>query len=148
MFHVPTRTLAPSADILGYSDPNGEEIIDKILDKAGQKGTGKWTAIEALELGMPLTLIGESVFARCLSALKSDRVAASKIIQCPDAAPFSGDRAAFLEDLRQAMFCAKVVSYAQGFMMMQAAAKEHDWELNYGAIGDCQQPPAQPVSLS
>ena len=100
----------------------------------GQKGTGKWTAVAALDAGVPLTLIGEAVFARCLSAQKEERVAASKILQGPSPVKFTGDRKAFLEDLRKALFAAKVVSYAQGYTLMRAAAKEYGWNLNYGGI--------------
>ena len=109
-------------------------MLDYILDTAGQKGTGKWTAIAALDQGVPLTLIGESVFARCLSAQKEERVAAAKILEGPRPAKFSGDKAAFLEDLRRALFSAKVVSYAQGYTLMRSAAKEYGWNLNYGGI--------------
>ncbi|MCQ2119522.1 MAG: decarboxylating NADP(+)-dependent phosphogluconate dehydrogenase [Bacteroidales bacterium] len=121
-------------DILAKKDENGEYVLDYILDTAGQKGTGKWTAVAALDEGVPLTLIGESVFARCLSALKEERVAASEVLQGPCAKPFEGDRDAFLEDLRKALFSAKVVSYAQGYALMRAAAKEYGWKLNYGGI--------------
>lgn len=122
-------------DILGYKDPaNGEAVVDKILDTAGQKGTGKWTAIAALDHGIPLTLIGEAVFARCLSAQKEERVNASKILAGPKPAIFQGDKAAFLEDLRRALFAAKIISYAQGYALMRAAAKEYGWDLNYGGI--------------
>ena len=121
-------------DILAKKDEDGKYVLDYILDTAGQKGTGKWTAISALDAGVPLTLIGESVFARCLSAQKEERVAASKILQGPAPAKFSGDRKAFLEDLRKALFAAKVVSYAQGYALMKAAAKEYGWNLNYGGI--------------
>ena len=121
-------------DILGRVDADGVPIVEKILDTAGQKGTGKWTAISALDQGVPLTLIGESVFARCLSAQKEERVAASGILHGPRPAKFAGDRAAFLEDLRKALFAAKVVSYAQGYALMRAAAKEYGWNLNYGGI--------------
>lgn len=122
-------------DILGYKDPsNGESVVDKILDTAGQKGTGKWTAIAALDHGIPLTLIGEAVFARCLSAQKEERVNAAKILAGPKPALFQGDKAAFLEDLRRALFAAKVISYAQGYALMRAAAKEYGWDLNYGGI--------------
>jgi 6-phosphogluconate dehydrogenase len=120
-------------DILGYRDEDGNEVIDLILDTAGQKGTGKWTAIEALNLGQPLTLIGEAVFARCLSALKEARVAASKVLKGPKA-KFRGDRVRFVEDLRKALYASKIISYAQGYQLMQAAAEEHDWNLNYGGI--------------
>ena len=121
-------------DILAKKDEDGNYVLDYILDTAGQKGTGKWTAISALDAGVPLTLIGESVFARCLSAQKEERVAASKILQGPAPAKFSGDRKALLEDLRKALFAAKVVSYAQGYALMKAAAKEYGWNLNYGGI--------------
>ena len=121
-------------DILAKKDEDGRYVLDYILDTAGQKGTGKWTAIAALDQGVPLTLIGESVFARCLSAQKEERVAASKILEGPKPAKFTGDRAAFLEDLRKALFAAKVVSYAQGYALMRAAAKEYGWNLNYGGI--------------
>ena len=121
-------------DILAKKDEDGKYVLDYILDTAGQKGTGKWTAISALDQGVPLTLIGESVFARCLSAQKDERVAASKILQGPKPAEFKGDKKAFLEDLRKALFAAKVVSYAQGYALMRAAAKEYGWNLNYGGI--------------
>ena len=120
-------------DILGYKDEDGNEVIDLILDTAGQKGTGKWTAIEALNLGQPLTLIGEAVFARCLSALKEERVAASKVLSGPKS-KFTGDKKAFLNDLRQALYASKIVSYAQGYQLMRAAATEYKWNLNYGGI--------------
>jgi len=120
-------------DILGYKDEDGNAVIDLILDTAGQKGTGKWTAIEALNLGQPLTLIGEAVFARCLSALKEERVAASKVLSGPKA-EFSGDKDAFIADLRQALYASKIVSYAQGYQLMRAAAAERKWNLNYGGI--------------
>ena len=121
-------------DILAKKDEDGRYVLDYILDTAGQKGTGKWTAIAALDQGVPLTLIGESVFARCLSAQKEERVAAAKILDGPKPAPFNGDRTAFLEDLRKALFSAKVVSYAQGYALMRSAAKEYGWNLNYGGI--------------
>ena len=121
-------------DILAKKDEDGKYVLDYILDTAGQKGTGKWTAIASLDQGVPLTLIGESVFARCLSAQKEERVAASKVLAGPKPAKFTGDRAAFLEDLRKALFSAKVVSYAQGYTLMRAAAKEYGWNLNYGGI--------------
>jgi 6-phosphogluconate dehydrogenase len=121
-------------DILAKKDEDGKYVLDYILDTAGQKGTGKWTAIASLDQGVPLTLIGESVFARCLSAQKEERVAASKVLVGPKPAKFTGDRAAFLEDLRKALFSAKVVSYAQGYTLMRAAAKEYGWNLNYGGI--------------
>jgi 6-phosphogluconate dehydrogenase len=120
-------------DILAYKDEDGNEVIDLILDTAGQKGTGKWTVIEALNLGQPLTLIGEAVFARCLSALKEERVAASKLLKGPRI-KFRGDRTKFVEDLRKALYASKIVSYAQGYQLMRAAAAEHNWNLNYGGI--------------
>jgi 6-phosphogluconate dehydrogenase len=121
-------------DILAKKDEDGHYVLDYILDTAGQKGTGKWTAISALDLGEPLTLISESVYARCLSALKEERVEASKILEGPEPVRFTGDRKAFLEDLRRALFASKVVSYAQGYSLMRAAAKEYGWDLNYGGI--------------
>jgi 6-phosphogluconate dehydrogenase len=120
-------------DILGYKDENGEYVVDKIVDTAGQKGTGKWTGISSLDLGVPVTLIGEAVYARCLSAMKDERVAASKILTGPQV-KFQGDKKAFVEDIRQALLASKIVSYAQGFMLMREAAKEYKWNLNYGAI--------------
>jgi 6-phosphogluconate dehydrogenase len=120
-------------DILGYKDEDGNEVIDLILDTAGQKGTGKWTAIEALNLGQPLTLIGEAVFARCLSALKEERVKAAKALKGPRA-KFRGDKEKFLNDLHQALYASKIISYAQGYQLMRAAAIEHNWNLNYGGI--------------
>lgn len=120
-------------DILAFKDEDGQPLVDKILDTAGQKGTGKWTGTVALDLGVPLTLIAESVFARCLSALKDERVAASKVLSGPNVV-FNGDRAAFLNDLRDALYAAKVISYAQGYQMMASAAKEYGWTLNYGSI--------------
>jgi len=120
-------------DILGYRDEDGEPLVEKILDTAGQKGTGKWTGVEALNLGIPLTLIGESVFARCLSALKEERVEASRLLSGPEPS-FNGDRHLFLEDIKSALYASKIVSYAQGYTLMKEAAKEYNWELNYGAI--------------
>jgi 6-phosphogluconate dehydrogenase len=120
-------------DILAYKDEKGEYVVDKILDTAGQKGTGKWTSVSALDLGMPVTLIGEAVYARCLSAMKDDRAAASKILSGPKF-KFDGDRKAFIEDIRQGLLASKLVSYAQGFMLLREAAKEYHWNLNYGGI--------------
>jgi 6-phosphogluconate dehydrogenase len=120
-------------DILAYKDTDNRPIVDKILDTAGQKGTGKWTVVAALDQGVPLTLIGEAVFSRCLSAQKEERVAASKILHGPKAT-FNGDKEAFVEDLRRALFAAKVVSYAQGYTLMRSASEEHQWDLNYGGI--------------
>jgi len=120
-------------DILGYRDEDGEPLVEKILDTAGQKGTGKWTGIEALDLGIPLTLIGESVFARCLSAIKEERVEASKVLSGP-VPSYGGDRAEFIKDIKSALYASKIVSYAQGYTLMREAAKEYGWELNYGGI--------------
>ncbi|RMZ82101.1 hypothetical protein DV737_g2177, partial [Chaetothyriales sp. CBS 132003] len=121
-------------DVLAYKDKDGEPLVEKILDSAGQKGTGKWTAINALDLGMPVTLIGEAVFARCLSSLKQERVRASKVLSGPTASKFSGDKAKFLKNLEQALYASKIISYAQGFMLIQNAAKEYGWKLNKPSI--------------
>lgn len=120
-------------DILAYRDEDGNATLDLILDTAGQKGTGKWTAATALDLGQPLTLIGEAVFARCLSALKDERVAASKLLK-GITQPLTGTKAALVQDLRQALYASKIVSYAQGYQLMRAAATEYRWNLNYGGI--------------
>jgi 6-phosphogluconate dehydrogenase len=120
-------------DILAYKDEDGNEVIDLILDTAGQKGTGKWTVIEALNVGQPLTLIGEAVFARCLSALKDERVKAAKALKGRKST-FRGDKEKFINDLRQALYASKIVSYAQGYQLMRAAAAEYKWNLNYGGI--------------
>ena len=120
-------------DILGYRDEHGEATLDYILDTAGQKGTGKWTAIGALDIGQPLTAIAEAVFARCLSALKDERVAASEILSGPEGL-FDGDREQMIDDLEQALYASKIVSYAQGFQLMRAMSEEEDWALDYGAV--------------
>jgi 6-phosphogluconate dehydrogenase len=120
-------------DILAFKDTDGEPMVDKILDTAGQKGTGKWTGTVALDLGIPLTLITEAVFSRCLSALKEERIKASKILAGPTPS-FTGDKKAFIKDLGEALFAAKVISYAQGYQLMKAAAAEFGWNLNYGGI--------------
>ena len=120
-------------DILGYKDETGTAIVDVILDAAGQKGTGKWTVVAALDDGMPLTLIGEAVFARCLSAVKEERVAAAQEIK-GKVSTFKGDKQKAIKDLRAALYAAKLVSYAQGYQLMRAAAKTHNWNLNYGGI--------------
>ncbi len=120
--------------IFTKKDDDGAPMLDKILDAAGQKGTGKWTAISALDLAMPVTLIGESVFARCLSALKDERVAASKVLQGPTAKVKVEDKAAFIEQVRCALYCSKMISYAQGYMLLRAAEKEQGWHLNMGGI--------------
>jgi len=120
-------------DILAYKSREGEQTIDVILDAAGQKGTGKWTVIEALQEGVPLTLIGEAVFARSLSAAKEERVAASKQLRFEGSA-FSGDRNALIDDLRRALYASKIISYAQGYQLLRAAAQTYKWNLNYGGI--------------
>jgi 6-phosphogluconate dehydrogenase len=107
--------------------------VDKILDTAGQKGTGKWTVISSQDLGIPITLIAEAVYARCISALKEERVAAAKKLKGPKPA-IKGDQKQLIEDIRRALYASKIVSYAQGYMLMRAAAKEHKWNLNYGGI--------------
>lgn len=122
-----------TGDILAYKDAGGKPMVDNILDTAGQKGTGKWTVTAALDEGVPLTLIGEAVFARCLSAMKDERVEASKAF-AKKAEKFSGDRQAFIEEIRKALFASKIISYAQGYTLMRAAAKTYGWNLNYGGI--------------
>ncbi len=123
-----------TADIFAKKDDDGKPMVDKILDTAGQKGTGKWTAISALDLGQPVTLIGESVFARCLSALKDERVRACKILHAPESKPPVADRNSFIEDVRRALYCSKMISYAQGYMLLREAAKEQGWNLNMGGV--------------
>jgi len=120
-------------DILGYKDEDGQHVVDLIFDRAGQKGTGKWTVNAALDTGQPLTLIGEAVFARCLSSMKGERVAASKVLGSSRPA-YTGDAKALVDDLRQALYASKIVSYAQGYQLMRAAAGEFGWNLNYGGI--------------
>ncbi|MHC4950982.1 MAG: decarboxylating NADP(+)-dependent phosphogluconate dehydrogenase, partial [Planctomycetota bacterium] len=120
-------------DILGYKDEDGQEVVDLILDTAGQKGTGKWTAVAALDTGQPLTLVTEAVFARCLSALKDERVAASKVLNGPKKA-FEGDKSLMIDDLKKTLYASKIVSYAQGYQLMRAAATEYGWNLNNGGI--------------
>ena len=125
-----------SAEIFAKKDDDGQPMVDKILDAAGQKGTGKWTAISALDLGMPVTLIGESVYARCLSALKEERGAgqASKVLQGPKKTKTISEKKEFIEDVRRALYCSKIVSYAQGYMLLRAVEKEMGWNLNMGGI--------------
>ncbi len=120
-------------NIMATKDSDGSPLVEKILDTAGQKGTGKWTGISALDMGMPVTLIGEAVFSRCLSALKDERLEASKMIK-GEVSEFSGNKKEFIDDLEQALLASKLVSYAQGFMLMREAAKENSWNLNYGGI--------------
>jgi len=122
-------------DILGFRDDSGQPLVEQILDSAGQKGTGKWTVVSALETGVPLTLIGEAVLSRFLSALKDERLVASKVLSGPK--PESVDKSeveALVTDLREALYASKIVSYTQGYMLMRAAAAEYDWNLNYGGI--------------
>lgn len=122
-----------TGEILAYKDTDGSPIVDKILDASGQKGTGKWTSATAFDEGIPLTLITEAVFARCLSALKDERVAGSKILSKPQV-NFHGDKKAFVEDIRNALYASKIVSYAQGYALMAATAKTNGWSLNFGEI--------------
>jgi len=120
-------------DILAVQDEDGSPLLNKILDKAGQKGTGKWAVITSLDVAVPLTLITESVFARVLSSMKDERVIASKLLVGPKP-NFSGDRKIFIEELGKALYAAKIISYTQGYQLMRAAAKEFGWKLNYGGI--------------
>lgn len=124
-----------TADIFSKIDPEtGKPMVDVILDTAGQKGTGKWTSQSALDLGVPLSIITESVFARFISAMKEERVAASKLLNGPSAGSYDGDRAEFIEAVRKALYASKIASYAQGFAQMKAASEAYNWNLNYGAI--------------
>ena len=120
-------------DILGYQDEDGEPLVEKILDAAEQKGTGKWTGISALDMGIPLTMVVEAVMGRSLSALKDERTTASKILPGPDS-NITGNHEDFLRDLEQAVYASKIISYTQGYMLFRAAAREYDWNLNYGGI--------------
>ena len=122
-----------TSEILAFNDEDGTPMVDKILDTAGQKGTGKWTAVSALDTGIPLTLIGEAVFSRFLSALKEERVTAAQVLSGPTELP-DLDRQAFLDDIAQALYAAKIISYTQGYMLMGAASAEFGWHLNYGGI--------------
>ncbi len=124
-----------TADIFTKKDDEtGKPLVDVILDTAGQKGTGKWTSQSALDLGVPLPIITESVFARFISAMKQERVEASKVLSGPEAKPFDGDKKEFIESIRKALYLSKICSYAQGFAQMRAASEEYDWNLNYGEI--------------
>jgi 6-phosphogluconate dehydrogenase len=120
-------------DILAKKDDDGAPLVDKILDTAGQKGTGKWTVISSQEMGIPITLIAEAVYARCVSAMKDQRVTASKIFR-PGNPKFAGDRQAWVTDIRKALYASKIISYTQGYMLMRAAARQYGWNLNYGGI--------------
>lgn len=121
-------------DVLRYKDTDGQPLLEKIMDKAGQKGTGKWTAIDSLDRGIPVTLIGEAVYARCLSSLKEERTRASKILKGPQNVKFQGDKKKFVDQLGSALYASKIVSYAQGFMLMRQAAQDFGWNLNYAGI--------------
>jgi len=124
-----------TADILKQADPaTGKPFVDIVLDTAGQKGTGKWTSVNALDMGTPAPTVAEAVFARCLSAVKDERVAAEKILKGPDAAPFTGDKAEMVEAIREALYASKICSYAQGFQLMAYAQEEYNWTLNFGEI--------------
>jgi len=132
--HLDSYLIEITRDIFGYRDPDsGKPLVDLILDAAGQKGTGKWTVTSALDLGIPLTLIGEAVFARCLSAQKDERVAASKVLHGPETR-FNGDRNALNQDVEMALYASKIISYAQGFALMNGMAKESSWTINNGAV--------------
>ena len=120
-------------DILAFKDTDGQPLVEKILDAAGQKGTGKWTVISSQDLGIPITLIAEAVYARCISALKDDRVAAARKLKGPKPA-IKGDAQKFTEAIRRALYASKIVSYAQGYMLMRAAAEQYKWNLNYGGV--------------
>src|SRR5262245_4480201 len=122
-----------TGDILAFKDTDGQPLVDKILDTAGQKGTGKWTVISSQDLGIPITLIAEAVYSRSISALKEERVAAAKKLKGPKPL-IKGDHKKLIESIRQALYASKIVSYAQGYMLMRAAAKEYGWNLNYGGI--------------
>ncbi|PHM25342.1 NADP-dependent phosphogluconate dehydrogenase [Xenorhabdus ehlersii] len=123
-----------TADIFRKQDEDGKYLVDVILDEAANKGTGKWTSQSSLDLGIPVTLITESVFARYISSLKDQRVAASKVLSGPEVQPFNGDKAEFIEKVRRALYLGKIVSYAQGFQQLKAASDEYNWDLNYGEI--------------
>src|SRR5215831_1590557 len=120
-------------DIMAFKDTDGQPLVEKILDTAGQKGTGKWTVISSRDLGIPITLIAEAVYARCVSAIKDERIKAAQKLRGPKPA-IAGDRAKLVEAVRQALYASKIVSYTQGFMLMRAAAKEYNWKLNYGGV--------------
>ena len=122
-----------TGDILAYKDADGAPLVDKILDTAGQKGTGKWMSVSALDEGVPLTLISEAVFARCLSALKDERVVAAPQFE-REKIPFAGDRDDFVEKIRRALLASKIISYAQGYDLLKAAAAEYRWTYDFGAI--------------
>ena len=120
-------------DILAFKDADGQPLVDKILDTAGQKGTGKWTVISSQDLGIPITLIAEAVYSRCVSAMKNQRVQAAKVFK-PTKSKFAGDRQRWIDDIRKALYASKIISYTQGYMLMRAAAEQYQWNLNYGGI--------------
>uniref|UniRef100_A0A7S1TJ82 6-phosphogluconate dehydrogenase, decarboxylating n=1 Tax=Compsopogon caeruleus TaxID=31354 RepID=A0A7S1TJ82_9RHOD len=122
-----------TANILAFKE-DGEHLVDKVLDRAQQKGTGKWTVESSLDVGVPVTLIGEAVFARALSAMKEERVYASSLLKGPDEASYNGDKNQLIDAIRQALYASKLVSYAQGYMLLREAANEFGWQLNYGGI--------------
>jgi 6-phosphogluconate dehydrogenase len=122
-----------TANILAFKDTDGQPLVNKIRDTAGQKGTGKWTVESSMEFGIPITLMAEAVYSRCVSALKDERVTAAKKLKGPRP-KISTDRVKFIEDIRRALYASKIVSYAQGYMLLRAAAKEYKWNLNYGGI--------------
>src|SRR5262245_58806292 len=121
-------------DILAHKEPDGTPLVDRILDTAGQKGTGKWTVIDSMERGIPVTLISEAVYSRMVSALKDDRIAAAKVLKGPSSVKITTDRKIFVDAIRDALYASKIVSYAQGYMLMRAASEEFKWSLNYGGI--------------
>jgi 6-phosphogluconate dehydrogenase len=121
-------------DILAFKEKDRTPLVDRILDTAGQKGTGKWTVIDSAELGIPITLIAEAVYSRCVSALKEERVAAAKVLKAAGTNNYFGERKAFIDAIRDALYASKIISYAQGYMLMRAAAKQYGWNLNYGGI--------------
>ncbi len=124
-----------TADILKQTDPvTGKPFVDIVLDTAGQKGTGKWTSVNALDMGTPAPTVAEAVFARCISAVKAERVAASEILKGPEASKFTGDKTEMVEAIREALYASKICSYAQGFQLMSYAQEEYDWKLNFGEI--------------
>jgi 6-phosphogluconate dehydrogenase len=122
-----------TANIFAFKDEAGQPLVNKILDAAGQKGTGKWTVISSADLAQPVTVIAEAVYSRCISALKDQRVKAAGILKGPEKTTV-GDKATFIEDTRKALYASKIISYTQGYMLMQAAAKEYGWNLNYGGV--------------
>jgi 6-phosphogluconate dehydrogenase len=136
--HLNSYLIEITRDILAYRDTDGQPLVDKILDTAGQKGTGKWTVISSANLGVPITLIAEAVYARCVSAMKDERVGAAKKLRGPKpllpASQKPEAKQKFLHEIRDALYASKIVSYAQGYMLMRAAAQEQDWKLNYGGI--------------